>query len=301
MRIFITGVTGFLGYHIALGCLKAGHELLCLKRSASILPIFSIKEERQQICWVTKGENNWKQIISNFQPDILIHCAWEGTTAQSRNNELIQHSNIQLLVDLIMIFPYKQVICLGSQDEYGYLDGIIDENYILSPQSEYAKAKISCCQQLAFLASEKNFEWQWIRLFSVYGEKQGDTWFIPSLIKKCLANEAHIPLTKCEQIYAYLYSDDFVFAILLLLGSKEKSGIYNLSSSYSISLKNILFLIKRLTNSKATFDFGFYPYRPYQSMMICGDSSKFIRLFGPFERTSLEEGLKRTIDSIRMK
>lgn len=298
MRIFITGATGFLGYHIALKCLNLGYELLCLRRDTSIIPLL-FQSWSDKIHWVIKGESGWRQIVQDFHPDILIHCAWEGTTACERNNERVQCSNIQILVDLIMAFPYKQVICLGSQDEYGYLNSIVDENVSLSPQTEYAKVKISCSQQLAFFSRERDFEWQWIRVFSIYGEKQSDAWFIPSMIKKCLKNEKEIPLTKCEQQYAYLYSEDFASAIALMLGSQGKSGIYNLSASRPVCLKEILFLIQGLTESLASFNFGFYPYRPHQSMMICGDSSKFIDAFGAFEHTPLEEGLKKTIDSIK--
>lgn len=299
MRIFITGATGFLGYHIALKCLSLGYELLCLRRATSIIPlVFQSWESR--IHWVIKEENGWRQIVQDFHPDILIHCAWEGTTIRERNNERVQCSNIQMLVDLIMAFSYKQVICLGSQDEYGNLNSIVDENESLFPQTEYAKAKISCCQQLSFFSRERDFEWQWIRVFSIYGEKQGDAWFIPFMIKKCLRNEKEIPLTKCEQQYAYLYSEDFASAIVSMLGSQGKSGIYNLSASRPVSLKKILFLIQGLTESLSTFDFGFYPHRPYQSMMICGDCAKFISTFGAFEHTSLEEGLRKTIDSIKI-
>ena len=85
-----------------------------------------------------------------------------------------------------------------------------------------------------------------------------------------------------------------------MLGAQGKSGIYNLSASRPVSLKEILFLIQGLTESSATFDFGFYSYRLHQSMMICGDCSKFISTFGAFEHISLEEGLRKTIGSIKI-
>ncbi len=298
MRIFITGATGFLGYHIALSCISKGYEILCMKRNTSV-SLFNHGQENR-IIWVDSDTEDWKDTVVRFNPDVLIHCAWGGVSADSRNDSRIQYQNIKFSEDLFNLFPYKQIIVLGSQEEYGRIDSVVDECHSLSPLTEYGKAKIETCKILQKCCVEKKIEWQWIRVFTVYGEKQKETWIIPSMISKCLNPLVlEMETTKGEQSYSYLYSEDFAKAILSMIGIKGKSGIYNLSSSTPTMLKDLFILIKEKTNSNILFN-PVLPYREYQSMMIMGDSTKFKTAFGEYESTSLEKGLDNIIQTINV-
>lgn len=297
MKLFITGATGFLGYHITKACVRAGYDMLCLKRKTSVSKF--PQEIEDQLKWVIKDENGWKETIKGFRPDIFLHGAWEGVSATVRNDERLQARNFQLFVELMNLYPYRQIIGLGSQEEYGRLNSIVNEAQPLKPETAYAKNKISCCEQLMSFSGKTNCEWQWIRVFTIYGEQQNASWIIPSTIRSCLKREKNIAATLGEQQYAYLYCDDFAKAIVSVIGAKGKSGIYNLSSSHVISLRHLFFTIKELIHADITIDFGAYPYRSNQSMLICGQSDKFAEAFGKFEKTSLEEGLHKTIISIK--
>lgn len=296
LKVFITGATGFLGYHIANSCISAGFDLLCLKRKSSV-SLFEPNQEKS-LKWVNSDEKGWEKTVVDYQPDILIHCAWEGVSAENRNNPQVQYKNIQLSEKLIKLYPYKQIIVLGSQEEYGKIDSVVDENHPLVPITEYAKAKIDTCRILQEYAETNGIEWQWIRVFTVFGEKQKQDWLIPSMIRKCLnPEELQMDTTKGEQSYSYLYSADFARAITSTLGKVGKSGIYNISSSKPTKLKDLFSLIKRKTNSKIEFK-PILPYREYQSMMIMGDSTKFKNTFGDYEKTTLNQGLDRIIQTI---
>ena len=296
LKIFITGATGFLGYHIANSCIEAGFDLLCLKRKSSV-SLFE-PEQENTIRWVNADEEAWEKTVVDYQPDILIHCAWEGVSAENRNNPQVQCKNIQLSEKLIKLYPYKQIIVLGSQEEYGRIDSVVDENYPLSPITEYAKAKIETCKILQNYAENKGIQWLWIRVFTVFGEKQKGDWLIPSMIRKCLNPEVlQMDTTKGEQSYSYLYSTDFASAITSTLGKVGNSGIYNISSSTPTKLMDLFSMIKQKTNSKIKFN-PILPYREFQSMMIMGDSSKFKNTFGDYEKTPLNQGLDHVIQTI---
>lgn len=88
MRIFLTGATGFLGFHIANICIKNSDEILCLRRTSSKSK-FSPQIEKK-IKWVNRDTTNWKEVVKDFAPDILIHAAWEGVSSEDRNNEEVQ-------------------------------------------------------------------------------------------------------------------------------------------------------------------------------------------------------------------
>lgn len=299
MKIFITGATGFLGVHIAIACIAKGHEVLCLKRNIS-RNLFSPDIEKY-VKWVNLELVGWQHEIQSFEADILIHAAWEGVSSLNRNDEAIQRRNIELTATIMTLCPYKQIIMLGSQDEYGKINTLVDEIHPLHPITEYAKVKIECCNLLIDYCETKCIEWHWIRVFSVFGEFQSVDWLIPSVIKRCLSGDRDMDVTLGEQVYSYLYSSDFASAIKLLLGVKGKSGIYNLSSHVPVTLKDLFLEIKKHTSSSIHFNFGALPYRKDQSMLIMGDSRKFIDAFGTFQNTNLETGLLRTIEYYQKK
>lgn len=290
MRVFITGATGFLGYHIARICLAKGHDVVCLHRPASVNPFSDTESSR--ITWVTEDEA--RNRIGLLRPEVLIHAAWGGVSAQGRNDATVQQANIDLTQRIMKLYPYRQIIMLGSQDEYGRIDREIDEQQPACPLSEYAKAKVACCNMLEEYATTVKAEWQWIRIFSIYGEGQQSCWLIPSVIDKCLSGESVMETTPGEQIYSYLYCNDFAEAIAACIGQTGKSGIYNLSSSHPIALKDLFNLIKKLTKAPISFS-ATLPYRENQSMVILGNCHKFVNAFGTFEHTSLEEGLTHVI------
>ena len=296
LKVFITGATGFLGYHIANSCVYAGFNLLCLKRKSSV-SLFEPDQEKS-LKWVNSDEEGWEKTVVDFHPDILIHCAWEGVSAENRNNPQVQYRNIQLSEKLIKLCPYKQIIVLGSQEEYGKIDSVVDENHSLTPITEYAKAKINTCRILQEYAETNGIEWQWIRVFTVFGEKQKQDWLIPSMINKCLDPKILLmDTTKGEQYYSYLYSGDFASAMISVIGKIGKSGIYNISSSTPTKLMDLFSTIKQITKSKIEFN-PILPYREFQSMMIMGDSSKFKAAFGDYEKTTLSQGIERIIQTI---
>ncbi len=295
MKVFITGATGFLGFHIARACMANGHDIICLHRPASVNP-FSENENRH-ITWITEEEA--RKRLGSLHPEVLVHAAWGGVSAAGRNDKEIQQANIEMTQRIMELYPYRQIIMLGSQDEYGRIDKKVDERQPVCPLSEYAKAKVACSRMLEAYSAGTKAEWQWIRIFSIYGEHQQSCWLIPSVIDKCLNGESFMDTTPGEQIYSYLYCADFAEAIASCIGQKGKSGIYNLSSSHPIALKDLFSLIKELTGSSIGFR-ATMPYRENQSMVILGDSDKFAKAFGTFEHTSLETGLTNVIREHRI-
>lgn len=296
MNIFVTGATGFLGYHFVNLAVAKGYKVICLKRSLS-RSLFSPDVEGK-ITWV-KSDEKLKNVVKDFNPDVLFHAAWGGVRGEDRDNANIQNDNIEMSRKIFTLHPYKQIISIGSQAEYGYYSGRIAEDYPLNPISEYAKAKTQCCEEMKRHCIAHNIEWQWIRIFTVFGEKQTGG-LIKIAAEKCLRNEKELLTTKGEQRYSYLYSSDFADAMCKILGSKGKSGIYNLSQPRGIySNKEILDKVKLLTKSDINYSFGAIPYPEGQVMLMDGNVDKFENAFGTIPYTDFDEALTMTINSFR--
>ena len=146
---------------------------------------------------------------------------------------------------------------------------------------------------------QNNIEWQWIRIFTVFGEKQTGG-LIKLAIEKCLNGEKSFDTTLGEQKYSYLYAEDFGKAICNMLGSKGKSGIYNLSQPQCLkSNKEILESVKTLTKSDIHLNFGAIPYPEGQVMLMNGSVNKFEKVFGAVPYTDFNTALEHTINSFK--
>ena len=296
MKIFVSGATGYLGYHFVKVAINQGHEVLCLRRPTS-RSLFE-SEIDNKVKWGVNDEDVKSKVI-DFQPDVLFHAAWGGVRGTDRNNIEIQKENLVMSHNLFTLYPYKQIIAIGSQAEYGYYNDIISEDYPLNPTMEYAKAKIQCCKDLQHYCEQNNIEWQWIRIFTVFGDKQTGG-LIKLAIEKCLNGEESFDTTPGEQKYSYLYAEDFGKAICNMLGSKGKSGIYNLSQPQCLkSNKEILESVKILTKSDMHLNFGAMPYPEGQVMLMDGSVNKFEKAFGAVPYTDFNTALEHTINSFK--
>lgn len=296
MRLFVTGTTGYLGYHIALQCINEGHQVLCLRRHSS-KTLFT-GEQEQQIIWVIKDEQGWEEQVNAFAPDVLIHAAWGGVRGLGREDRDLQIENIRMSNQLYTLYPYKQIIALGSQAEYGYYEGPVGENHELRPTMMYAKAKVKSMHELQTYCDDKGIEWQWIRVFTVYGEKQTGG-LISLAINNCNKGVEQFDTTEGNQVYSYLYTKDFAKAICQVIGSKGKSGVYNISQPLDEhSNRDILETIKQMMGSNIQYNYGAVPYAKDQVMLMTGLVVKFEKAFGHIPHTDFKEALKNTIESL---
>jgi len=139
------------------------------------------------------------------------------------------------------------------------------------------------------------------RVGNVYGPNesiQKEYGVINIWLKKILANEPLSIFGSGEIIRDYIYIDDL--AKILSLSETTisvKPGLYNISSGLHPSLNEILELISTITNSPIVLDKldgrGADVYR------VVLDGSKFNYQYN-FEYTSLEQGIKQTLDFLRI-
>lgn len=288
MRIFITGATGFLGSNLVMSLTQYGFKLLCLKRSFSDIGMF---KRLSNIQWVDVDRPNWKRKVRMFNPEIVIHTAWIGVSAKERADESIQTNNIGLIEDVLDVSKDAfKFIGFGSQDEYGYLDKVVDEDAPLHPISPYGKIKVKSADIVSEFCAKRDIDWYWMRIFSVYGRGNRNS-VIQQVVEK-INTDSTMGTTLGEQEYAFLHVWDFCNAIYYVIIRTGSVGIYNLSSRRKIRLKDLFLKVKEIYNPAFVFKFGVVSYRSNQSILIQGDSSKFIREFGHFEKINLLWGLR---------
>jgi len=301
-KIFITGITGFLGAGVASVLIDHGHQVIANYRESSSLDL--CREFEDQVIWILQDhENGWIDKIVAFSPSVIIHSAWLGVGHSDRDNWQVQSLNINFLSTVLEIARRsgaKKFIGMGSQAEYGVYNGCINEEQPVNPTEAYGRIKVICAELVKQFSNQYQMEWYWLRLFSFFGKGEADNWLIPSLIKTMISGES-MALTAGEQKYSYLYVSDLGIAINKITTNKGKTGIYNISGKKILALRELVESIRDQVNPSFTLNFGGLPYRVNQSMHMQGDSNKFVSAFGEFDVTDFEVALSETVEHLTMK
>lgn len=297
--ILITGVTGFLGSHLARYFLNKSYSIIGLKRQMS--DTWRCKDFEDKIEFCDIDGLDWKAKILIKTPKIIIHAAWDGVTSESRNDMTKQVKNINIVSDLLQIGNECRVdkfICIGSQAEYGYLDKIVTEESALNPNNAYGITKVVASKLVEKYSNLYGLNWYWLRLFSMFGEYESEDWLISSVITQLIANAETLTFTSCEQKYAYLYIHDLLEMLYILI-TKEHApipGIYNISGDVALPLRTIIETIVQLTERRnVVLRFGALPQRQNQSTHIQGSMDKYFENVGLFAHTNIRVALEKMI------
>ena len=295
-KVLITGITGFLGSHIAENIVTNNIEVIGLKRKGS--NIWRCQEFSDKIHWVDiDNEGLFKEELSKYSFDTIIHGSWIGVESNERDNLSLQAKNISFLVELLEVAKQvgvKKFIFLGSQAEYGNVNGKISEEEKTEALNAYGSVKLACLEIVKTFCNSNHINWIWLRLFSLFGEKENQNWLIPSLINSMLIDK-QMDFTPGEQKYAYMYVKDFALIVRKITTLSIHSGIYNISSNKTRTIKSLIEDIRNLVNPKFILNFGALNYRDNQSMHMEGDILKLTSQIGEIEFTDYTIDLQNTI------
>lgn len=302
-RAVITGATGAIGTALIEKLTKENVEVLVLthKGSTRNLKIADNPLVKKAECSLEEFADF--QNPSSYEYDTFFHLAWAGTYGSTRNDTAIQTANAEYALDAVRLAKRLGCKCftgIGSQAEYGR-----NRNNIATlpeapcnPESEYGKAKLEAWQNSRELCRSLGLKHIWCRAFSVYGPGDGDYTFIMSTLKKLIQNEP-CDLTEGIQKWDFIYNADAARAIYLAACKGIDGSIYNIGSGKVKTLCEYVGIMKDVTLSKSSLNFGAIPYFKNQPMFLCADISSLKHDTGFEVKTSFADGIKMTAESLR--
>ena len=227
--------------------------------------------------------------------DAAVLLAWNGIRGVARADAIIQHENeicnARLLPQLAQLGCHT-IMTAGSQAEYGPWKGEIaqTEDTLPAPNTEYGKSKLRFYRTALDFCDKRGIRLIEPRIFSIYGPDDNENTLIMSLLRAMLKNEPCM-LTKCVQMWDYLYIDDAVAGLAKLLMENHPGGIYNLGSGDCRPLRDYVEEMYRVTGSHSTLQYGAIPYPDTGAVNIHPDVSK-MRSIGWAPSVSFAQGLR---------
>ena len=186
-KIYITGVTGFIGSNIAKRCLKKGYQVIGICRKNGSI----IKRELQIDIIEADFLNN--DILELDKADAVIHCA-TANDILSKNESLGLSLSIigtSKLLNACIKSKIDKVIFLSTAQVYGTeLSGYLDELTPINCKTSYALNHFLGEELCRFYSETKNFDISILRPSNVYGLPDVSTVERSTLVPKCFIDEA---------------------------------------------------------------------------------------------------------------
>lgn len=297
-RFVIAGASGFIGSAIVRRATQLGYPapIVVLRADSNAWRLAPWVSQ----CCVFREPDLAKQSVQDeiraMSPASWLQIGWQGVQNKDRHNLQQVSVNIPLIIrslDFATAVGCIHWVGFGSQAEYGRFEGAISEDLPVRADTVYGKAKLAAYWTSAAYAQAVGLTHCWLRIFSTYGPEDDPQWLIPYIISEIKKGE--VPqLTKCEQIWDYLFVDDAADAALASVNFSLE-GVYNIASGQGVVLRDIVKEVLVAMGGSHTVNFGGRSYSPNQVMHLVGDRSRLSSASGWAPKVSLREGIRSTV------
>lgn len=196
----------------------------------------------------------------------------------------------------------KRVIVTSTSEVYGTAQYTpIDEKHPLNAQSPYAATKIGA-DQLA-LSYHRSFGMPVtiVRPFNTYGPRQSARAVIPTIITQALASD-EIRLGSLDPSRDLVFVKDTVAGFIAISESDACIGkVTNLATGQGVTIGSLVERIQRIVGRELPVIETAERKRPGASEVfrLLGSAKQAQELAGWQPRTSLDDGLRQTVDWLR--
>ena len=247
MKILVTGGAGFIGKHLVKFLLEKNNVVTIFDNFSN-----STKESINGI--IKKGAKIIEGDITKISDiekitgdqEIVIHLAAKISVSESITNPsntfLVNINGTRNILEFCEKSKINHIIVASSAAVYGEGNQYtkIIETQKLNPISPYGESKMKMEQEIEKFVKNKNLTCTILRFFNIYGLNQSDEYagVISKFLKKANQKEDLEIFGDGLQTRDFVSINDVVNSINNAVELK-KSGIYNIATGESISIKKL--------------------------------------------------------------
>lgn len=248
--IFITGVNGIIGSHVAKRLLDEGYKVIGLGR----LPKCSFVHNNLTYFQADISDSTMLQtILKSNKTYAVIHLA---AIVHKKSNDLSYESYSKTnyhasksLFELCGENHVEKVLFASTVEVYGEQNlTTVDETALCNPKSYYGQTKLAAEKSLLALAESTGFDYAVMRFSPVYSKN-----FTLNIDRRVYLLKKSIAYYFKDGNYSFNFCSvenisDFIVAYLD--AENSESGIFNISDSNNIDVKKIIELEKSCNSLK---------------------------------------------------
>jgi len=316
MKILITGGAGFIGSHLTKKLLKENHLVIVVDNliTGNINNIKSFKNKKNFLFIKADVAFPLKNIP---KVDAIFHLA---SPASPNHHSPLSFHHLGMETMLVNTIGTLELLKLSkkfgakflfasSSEVYG--DPLVHpqkEEYFgnvnpIGPRSVYDEAKRFGETLTSYFVRKENIDARIARIFNTYGPNMriDDKRMVVNFIIQALQNQPITIFGDGKQTRSLCYVEDLVAGLIKLMFSKNTKGeIVNLGNPEEHTVLEYAKIIKKLTGSKSKIIFK-EPLPQDDPRKRKPDITKAKKLLTWQPKTSLKEGLKKTIDYFKFK
>lgn len=331
LRVFITGVAGFVGFHLASHALQEGHEVLGFDGMTTYYDPklkqarIALLEREPQFEWVEGMLENRSALegrISDFQPEVIVHLAAQAGVRYSLDAPLA-YVDANLvgtfnILELARELRPKHLMLASTSSVYGGNEKLpfaeADSSHF--PMSLYAATKKSTEAMSHAYSHLFDIPTTCFRFFTVYGPWGRPDMALFKFVKKIEADEPIDVYGNGQMARDFTYIDDLVKAIGLLASSAPIKGqpvsgpgvddslspvapwrVVNIAGGTEVPLLEYIAAIEKHVGRTAKRNM--LPMQPGDVVSTRADASLLKALTGFELTTSVDDGVAAFVDWYR--
>ena len=298
-KVVVTGGAGFLGRFVVQQ----------LRTFAGIDVVVPRRREYDLV-----REENVKRLLADTNPDLVIHLAAVvgGIGHNQKNPGRFFYENLMMgtqLIEQSRLHGVKKFVAIGTVCAYPkytptpFKEDDIWNGYPEETNAPYGLAKKMMLVQSQAYREQYGFNSIFLLPANLYGPRDNfdleTSHVIPALIRKCIEardrGESFIEAWGSGAASReFLYVEDCAEGIVRASASYNEPLPVNLGTGNEVVIKDLLQLIVRLTAFEG--EIRWRSDRPDGQPKRQLDTSRAVEKFGFRARTSLEQGLRQTIE-----
>ncbi len=298
MRIFITGINGFVGNYLVQYLQKSGHLVSGIGQGEMDIP--GVQYEDVNIL----DKPALEKVIRETKPDWVFHLSGIASVQYSwlHPAETIK-VNVLGTINLLEVLAgsaVKAIVIVGSSEVYGpgrHIGEMFNEEHGHNPQSPYATSKCAAESMAMQLGKMHKLPIIAVRPFNHIGVRQKLGFAVPDFAREII--EAKINKKSIRVGYLDVYRDftdvrDVVRAYAMLADKGKAGEIYNICSGKANKMSDILDMMRtEYGNPEILIDEN--KFRPSENVYSVGDNTKIRMAVGWEPEISIEESLQAVL------
>lgn len=285
-QVLVTGYNGFLGTNLVPE----------LEKKFKVIGVSNSIKKNTKIHRITKDiQKITKKDIPNNISHILHLAAQTDVNFCQKNPQKCFETNIGGTQNILEIAKKlnSKFIFLSTSHVFGVPQKLpIDENHPKSPTSIYSASKIAGEILCESYAKSFGMDISIIRLFSVYGPHSPVHLVTNKIINQAIKHKT-IELGNLTPKRDFIFVDDAIQAILLILKKTRGFETYNVGTGKATSISQLCKMIEKISKFNLNISIKKSLKRNNEIEKIVANPEK-IKNLGWESKISLYEGLKKT-------
>jgi len=327
--VLVTGVAGFIGFHLARLLKAAGHSVVGLDdlnhyydptlkvARLAQLQIHLPDTEESELLFVP-GEipfyradicnrNVWERIALNHKIDIVVHLAAQaGVRYSLENPDVYVHSNVDGFLQVLEYVRHQtgvRLLYASSSSVYGKNAKIpfSTSDRVDEPVSLYAATK-RANELMAFTYHNLyGIPVTGLRFFTVYGPWGRPDMAYFDFTNRILSGQPIRVFNNGNMYRDFTYVDDICKAIERMIGREDaafwQNRLFNIGNNAPVRLMDMIEVLEKTLGCEAAKEF--LPIQPGDVERTWADVSDLESEIGYRPATAIEDGLKAFVDWYR--